>query len=114
MTHEEMTKFVNENISLVPVVMKSRFEKMDIEKQYTSMLLYVERNKKKQEEQSMNPITTRVKKLFESKRVTIGEAETVIEYCKNYISLRREHELETINNEIQRLIECKKHLEEDM
>lgn len=111
MTHEEKIQFINENINLVPNIMKRRFEQMDVDTQYTRMQRYVEVQKLKDEAASMTKITWKVKQLFESKKATIQDATSVIEFCNKFIEDSKVQEIARVNDEIARLTALKEQLE---
>lgn len=111
MTQEEKLQFINENIALVPNTMKTRFEKLDTDKQYDRMLHYVEMQKLREEAQAMTKLAWKVKQMFENKKATIEDATAVIEFCNKYIDSCKELELQRVNEEIHRLTELKSKLE---
>lgn len=107
----EKEQFVKKNLHLVPTVMKSRFQKMDLESQYTRMQHYVEMQKLREENASLTKIASKVKQLFISKKANSQDAHSVIEFCKKYIDTCKEKELAEINEQIAKLQTLKENLE---
>ena len=110
---EEMAAFVQEHLDAVPTVMKSRFVKLEPEKQYERMLHYVELQKLKEESASLTKIAYKVKQLFDQKKANREDAISVMEFCKRFIEICKERELAEVNEEIARLTELKSKLEKE-
>lgn len=113
MTQEQKIEFVNQNINLVPKVMKTRFAKLDVDQQFEKMQQYVEWDKSKKEAQAMTKLAYRVKQLFTSKKANIEDANAVIRFCNEYIKTCKADEIARIDAELQRLTELKSQLQQE-
>jgi len=65
-------------------------------------------------EQFTNKLVEKVKKVFEQKMATIEDAESVIKFCNEYISIYKEKELVRLDEEIQKLTELKNKLQSEL
>lgn len=104
----EMEKFVTDNLSLVPNVMKSRFDKLTLEEKVQKIKDYQQRQEWKKEWEEKNKMVNRVKELFEKRHATVQDAKDVMDFCKDFINSFKQREIEKLDEQIQKLQEMKK------
>lgn len=104
----EMEKFVTDNLSLVPNVMKSRFDKLTLEEKVQKIKDYQQRQEWKKEWEEKNKMVNRVKELFEKRHATVQDAKEVMDFCKDFINSFKQREIEKLDEQIQKLQEMKK------
>ena len=107
----EMEKFVTDNLSLVPNVMKSRFDKLTLEEKVQKIKDYQQRQEWKKEWEEKNKMVNRVKELFEKRHATVQDAKEVMDFCKDFINSFKQREIEKLDEQIQKLQEMKKQLD---
>ena len=112
MNNEQMEQFINENITIVPKVMKGRFEKLTIEQKVEKIKEYIQRKQWQAEWVEKNRMVNRVKDLFNKRHATVQDAKDVLEFCNEFINSFKQHEIEKLDEEIQKLQEMKKSLED--
>lgn len=112
MNNEQMQQFINENITIVPKVMKGRFEKLTIEQKVEKIKEYIQRKQWQAEWVEKNRMVNRVKDLFNKRHATVQDAKDVLEFCNEFINSFKQHEIEKLDEEIQKLQEMKKSLED--
>lgn len=110
MNNEQMEQFINENISLVPRVMKSRFEKLSIEQKVEKIKDYIQHKQWQAEYQEKNRMVNRVKELFTKRHGTVQDAKEVLEFCNEFINSFKQREIDEIDKQIAALEERKKML----
>lgn len=111
MTNEEMEKFINENLSIVPRNMRKMFEKLTIEQKVAKIRMYIDIRKVKEEIIEKNKLENKIKVLFDRRKVTTEEVLKVIEFCKKYIKATKDAEINKLQTEIDRLTHLKRTLE---
>lgn len=108
----EMEQFVNDNIGIVPTMMKKRFLKLTIEEQVKKIEFYKERQKWMEEYKEKNRVVNRVKEIFEKKKATVQDAKEVMKYCQDFLDSFKQREIEKLDEQIAKLEEMKKSLED--
>lgn len=111
MTNEEMEKFINENLSIVPRNMRKMFEKLTLEQKVAKIRMYIDIRKVKEEIIEKNKLENKIKVLFDRRKVTTEEVLKVIEFCKKYIRATKDAEISKLQTEIDRLTHLKRALE---
>lgn len=108
----EMEQFVNDNIGIVPTMMKKRFLKLTIEEQVKKIEFYKERQKWMEEYKEKNRVVNRVKEIFEKKKATVQDAKEVMKYCQDFLDSFKQREIEKLDEQIAKLEAMKKSLED--
>lgn len=100
---ENMSQFINDNISLVPNVMMKRFMNLTIEQQAAKIqhYMYV------QEMRAQRRLVNRVRDLFDRRHATVEDANEVLAFCNEFISSAKEREIAAIDEEIAKLMQKK-------
>ncbi len=111
MTNEEMEKFINENLSIVPRNMRKMFEELTLEQKVAKIRMYIDIRKVKEEIIEKNKLENKIKVLFDRRKVTTEEVLKVIEFCKKYIKATKDAEISKLQTEIDRLTHLKRALE---
>lgn len=106
LTREQKIEFINNNMHEVPVMVKSKFNSWDVDKQYSKILHYIELHKSEKAKVD-NMFAQRVIKLFNDRNANIDDVKEVIKACEIHIetlkSLRRESlqkQIETLQKEL--------------
>lgn len=111
-TVANMEQFIEEHIGLVPHVMLNRFKKLPIEEQAKKMQHYIERAKWIEEQKEKNRVVNRVKEVFEKRHATVEDAKDVLRFCTDFIDSFKQREIEKLDDEIRKLQEMKRSLED--
>lgn len=111
MTHEEMEKFVNDNLSIVPRNMRKKFNELSLEEKVKKIHMYKDMKTLKYELFEKNKLENKVKELFIKRRATTEEVVKVIDFCKQYIQTTKQEEINKLQDEIERLTHLKQTLE---
>lgn len=111
MTHEEMEKFVNDNLSIVPRNMRKKFNELSLEEKVKKIHMYKDMKTLKYELFEKNKLENKVKELFIKRRATTEEVVRVIDFCKQYIQTTKQEEINKLQDEIERLTHLKQTLE---
>ena len=114
MNENEMVQFVNENNDIVPKNRRNKFLNMSIDEQVESIKKWQEIKKLRNEWAEKNKIENRVVELLTKRNATTEDVLKVIEVCKDYIKDCKEKELAKIDDEIARLNNMKKSIEENI
>ena len=114
MNENEMVQFVNENNDIVPKNRRNKFLNMSIDEQVESIKKWQEIKKLRNEWAEKNKIENRVVELLTKRNATTEDVLKVIEVCKDYITDCKEKELAKIDDEIARLNNMKKSIEENI
>lgn len=114
MNENEMVQFVNENNDIVPKNRRNKFLNMSIDEQVESIKKWQEIKKLRNEWAEKNKIENRVVELLTKRNATTEDVLKVIEVCKDYIKDYKEKELAKIDDEIARLNNMKKSIEENI
>ena len=111
MTHEEMEKFVNDNLSIVPRNMRKKFNELSLEEKVKKIHMYKDMKTLKYELFEKNKLENKVKELFIKRKATTEEVVRVIDFCKQYIQTTKQEEINKLQDEIERLTHLKQTLE---
>lgn len=111
MTNEQMEKFVNENIRVVPRNQKKKFDLLSLEQKVKKIRFYFDIQKMKEDAREKNKLENRVKELFVRRKVTTEDVLRVIEFCKKFIETSKVDEMNKLQAEIDRLSDLKRTLE---
>ena len=111
MTNEQMEKFVNENIAVVPRNQKKKFDSLTLEQKVKKIRFYFDIQKMKQDAKEKNKLENRVKELFVRRNATTEDVLRVIEFCKKFIETSKVDEMNKLQAEIDRLSDLKRTLE---
>jgi len=111
MTHEEMEKFVNDNLSIVPRNMRKKFNELSLEEKVKKIHMYKDMKTLKYELFEKNKLENKVKELFIKRKATTEEVVKVIDFCKQYIQTTKQEEINKLQDEIERLTHLKQTLE---
>lgn len=111
-TVANMEQFIEEHIGLVPHVMLNRFKKLSIEEQSKKMQHYIDRTKWIEEQKEKNRVVNRVKEVFEKRHATVEDAKDVLRFCTDFIDSFKQREIEKLDDEIRKLQEMKRSLED--
>lgn len=111
MTHEEMEKFVNDNLSIVPRNMRKKFNELSLEEKVKKIRMYKDMKTLKYELFEKNKLENKVKELFIKRKATTEEVVKVIDFCKQYIQTTKQEEINKLQDEIERLTHLKQTLE---
>lgn len=111
MTHEEMEKFVNDNLSIVPRNMRKKFNELSLEEKVKKIHMYKDIKTLKYELFEKNKLENKVKELFIKRKATTEEVVRVIDFCKQYIQTTKQEEINKLQDEIERLTHLKQTLE---
>jgi hypothetical protein len=111
MTHEEMEKFVNDNLSIVPRNMRKKFNGLSLEEKVKKIHMYKDMKTLKYELFEKNKLENKVKELFIKRKATTEEVVKVIDFCKQYIQTTKQEEINKLQDEIERLTHLKQTLE---
>ena len=114
MNENEMVQFVNENNDIVPKNRRNKFLNMSIDEQVESIKKWQEIKKLHNEWAEKNKVENRVVELLTKRNATTEDVLKVIEVCKDYIKDFKEKELAKIDDEIARLNNMKKSIEENI
>ena len=109
-SEEEMIKFINENITLIPKRSEEVFKTYDLRKQYNIMRWYVKNAKQKEEGKNLNICVVRVKRMFEGKNASVEDVKSVMDFCTQYLEEMKQKQLTDIEREIERLTNLKNEL----
>ena len=111
MTNEQMEKFVNENIAVVPRNQKKKFDSLTLEQKVNKIRFYFDIQKMKADAKEKNKLENRVKELFVRRKATTEDVVRVIDFCKEYIETTKVDEMNKLQAEIDRLTHLKQTLE---
>ena len=111
MTNEQMEKFVNENIGVVPRNQKKKFDSLTLEQKVSKIRYYFDIQKMKSDAKEKNKLENRVKELFIRRKATTEDVLRVIEFCKKFIETSKVDEMNKLQAEIDRLSDLKRTLE---
>ncbi len=111
MTNEQMEKFVNENIAVVPRNQKKKFDSLTLEQKVSKIRYYFDIQKMKSDAKEKNKLENRVKELFIRRKATTEDVLRVIEFCKKFIETSKVDEMNKLQAEIDRLSDLKRTLE---
>ena len=112
MTKEEMEKFVNDNLTIVPRNCRRKFDELKtIEQKVSKIRFYFDMQKMREEAIEKNKLENRVKDLFIKRKATTEDVVRVIDFCKEYIQTTKQEEIDKLQTEIERLTHLKQTLE---
>lgn len=112
MSKEQMEKFVNENLSIIPRNCHRKFEALTtLEEKATRIRYYLDLKKIKDEVIEKNKLENKVKELFIKRKATTEDVVKVIEFCKKFIQSTKKDEINKLEVEINRLTSLKQALE---
>jgi len=100
-------QYVNDNITLVPNVMRSRFDKLPLEEKVQKINNYIERKKKQEANKKKNRLVNKVKDLFDRRHASVQEANDVADFCNEYINSFKRKEIDRLDDQIKKLQELK-------
>lgn len=110
--NNEMEQFINENIGIVPKMMMKRFMNLSMDEQVKKIQFYIDRKKWIEEQKERNRIVNLVKEMFEKRQATVEDARDVLRYCTDFIDSFKQREIEKLDDEIRKLQEMKRSLED--
>ena len=111
MTNEQMEKFVNDNIAVVPRNQKKKFDSLTLEQKVNKIRFYFDIQKMKADAKEKNKLENRVNELFVRRKATTEDVLRVIEFCKKFIEASKVDEMNKLQAEIDRLSDLKRTLE---
>lgn len=109
---DEKVQFINENKDLIPNNRKNVFSTWSLQKQFDEINRWKKNKQWREQWIEQNKIENKVKDLFERRKVTLDEVLKVIEFCNDWIKSERENEIIRLDEEIAKLEERKRRMEE--
>lgn len=103
MEQNEMKRFIEENINVIPENYVKKFEQLSIERKVSKIKHYLEMQKWREEGIERNSVLFRVKNIFEKRKANKEDAEQVIDFANKFIEGFKKKELERLDAEIAKL-----------